>query len=74
MPLFSTLPSPPHTHLLQYLSDDRCKRLTCGACSVDVASTSSVVWEGVMGTQSMPAVLCDHTLNCEAYTLQRQER
>ncbi|CAK0748600.1 hypothetical protein CVIRNUC_001845 [Coccomyxa viridis] len=57
---------------LQYLGH-RSSRYCCKTCSCDIASSSSLLWEGIMGSRQ-PAVLLRDTVNVEQCGDERKER
>eukprot|EP00192_Tetraselmis_astigmatica_P024286 CAMPEP_0117663816 /NCGR_PEP_ID=MMETSP0804-20121206/8828_1 /TAXON_ID=1074897 /ORGANISM="Tetraselmis astigmatica, Strain CCMP880" /LENGTH=77 /DNA_ID=CAMNT_0005470887 /DNA_START=426 /DNA_END=656 /DNA_ORIENTATION=+ len=58
---------------VQFVDDDGATRYCCLACSVEVASSNALIWEGFMGEQQ-PACLFSTTVNIESYTHQREEQ
>ncbi|EIE18204.1 hypothetical protein COCSUDRAFT_68340 [Coccomyxa subellipsoidea C-169] len=58
---------------LEYVKDGSTK-YTCRCCSCDVASSSGLVWQGVMGAARQPAVLLRDTVNLEPLGDARSER
>ncbi|CAL5225808.1 g8585 [Coccomyxa viridis] len=57
---------------LQYVGD-RSARYCCRSCNCDVASSSALLWEGIMGSRQ-PAVLLRETVNVERCGEERRER